>query len=162
VFLRPMIYDRAEELVMIWENGDGAPMLGNYSDWKTQNRVFQGMAALTQRSFNLTGVGEPVKVMAHGVTANFLPLLGIKPALGRNFLPEEDEPDAAKVALLSYSFWQSRFGGEISLIGRDIALDGEKYTVIGVLPRGFQFGEPYIRVLTPLGLSASELTSRDG
>ncbi len=162
VLLRPMIYDRAEQLVMIWENANAGPAAGNYSDWKTQNQVFQEMAALAQRRFHLTGGGEPEQLMAYGVTANFLPLLGVKPALGRNFLPEEDQPGAAKVALLSYSFWQNSFGGESSLLGRDIALDGEKHTVIGVLPPGFQFGERYIRVWTPLGLSARELTRRDG
>ncbi|HKQ77975.1 MAG TPA: ABC transporter permease [Blastocatellia bacterium] len=162
VLLRPMIYDRAEQLVMIWENADAGPAPGNYNDWNTQNQVFQGMAALAQRRFHLTGLGEPEQLTACGVTANFLPLLGVKPFLGRNFLPEEDRPGAAKVVLLSYSLWQSSFGGESSLIGSEIALNGEKHTVIGVLPRGFQFGEPYVRVWTPLGLSASELTSRDG
>ena len=162
VFLRPMIYDRAEQLAMIWENSNAGPAPGNYSDWKTHNQVFQEMAALAQRRFHLTGGGEPEQLTAYGVTANFLPLLGVKPALGRNFLPEEDEPGAAKVVLLSYSFWQSRFGGESSIIGRDISLDGEKHTVIGVLPRGFQFGERYVRVWTPLGWSASELAVRDG
>ncbi len=162
VFLRPMIYDRAEQLVMIWENADAGPAPGNYSDWKAQNQVFQGMAALAQRRLHLTGVGEPEQLTAYGVTANFLPLLGVKPFLGRNFLPEEDQPGAPKVVLLSYSFWQSGFGGERSLIGRDISLDGEKRTVIGVLPLGFQFGERYVRVWTPLGLSAGELIRRDG
>jgi putative ABC transport system permease protein len=88
-------------------------------------------------------------------------LLGVQPALGRNFLPAEDQPGAAKVALLSYAFWQSRFGGERALVGRDIVLDGEKYSVIGVLPRGFQFGEQYIRAWVPLGLGPGELARRD-
>src|SRR5262245_23053114 len=162
VLLRPMIYDRAEQLVMIWENADAGPAPGNYNDWKAQNQVFQGMAALSQRRFHLTGVGEPEQLTAYGVTANFLPLLGVKPFLGRNFLPEEDRPGAPKVVLCSSSAWQSNFAGESSPIGRDIALNGEKHTVIGVLPRGFQFGEPYVRVWTPLSLSEDELTRRDG
>jgi putative ABC transport system permease protein len=161
VFLRPLMYDRADRLVMIWENSNAGPAPANYHDWQTQNQVFQEMAALSQRRYHLTGGGEPEQLAAYGVTANFLSLLGVKPALGRDFLPEEDRPGATKVAMLSYPFWQSRFGGASSLIGRDIILDGEKYTVIGVLPRGFQFGERYIRLWTPLTLSAEEMSSRD-
>ncbi|MGH9842928.1 MAG: ABC transporter permease, partial [Blastocatellia bacterium] len=82
VLLRPMMYDRAEQLVMIWENAAAMPAPGNYSDWKTRNQVFQDVAALAQRRFHLTGGGEPEQLMAYGVTANFLPLLGVTPALG--------------------------------------------------------------------------------
>jgi hypothetical protein len=161
VLLRPMIYDRAEQLVTIRENSDVDPAPANYSDWKTQNHVFQDMAALAQRRFHLTGGGEPEQLIVHCVTANFLPVLGVKPALGRNFLPEEDRPGAAKVALLNYAYWQRRFGGESSIVGRDITLDGEKHSVIGVLPPGFQFGEPYIRAYVPLALSPEALAQRD-
>jgi putative ABC transport system permease protein len=161
VLLRPLIYDRAEQLVMLWENADLQAAPGNYSDWKTQNHVFQDVAALAQRRFHLTGGGEPEQLTVYGVTANFLPLLGVQPALGRNFLPEEDQSGAAKVVLLSYPFWQSRFGGERALVGRDIVLDGEKYRVVGVLPRGFQFGERYVRAWVPLGLGPGELAQRD-
>jgi len=161
VLLRPMIYDRAEQLVMIRENSDVDAAPANYSDWKAQNHVFQDMAALAQRRFHLTGAGEPEQLIVQGVTANFLPVLGVKPVLGRNFLPEEDHPGAAKVALLNYAYWQRRFGGESSILGRDITLDGEKHSVIGVLPPGFQFGEPYIRAYVPLALGPEALAQRD-
>ncbi|MBI1765485.1 MAG: ABC transporter permease [Acidobacteria bacterium] len=167
VLLRPLTYDKAEQLVMVWEDSTAigfprdTPAPGNYSDWRAQNHVFQDVAALAYRSFNLTGEGEPEKLQAFGVTANFLPLLGVSPALGRNFLPGEDQPGAAKVALLSYQFWQSRYGGESTIIGREILLNGEKYSVIGVLPRGFQFGDRYIRVWVPAGFSPDELANRD-
>lgn len=166
VLLRPLAYAKPDQLVMVWEDATAigfprdTPAPANYFDWKTQNQVFQDVAALDQRSFNLTGEGEPEKLQAYGVTANLLPLLGVTPALGRNFLPAEDKPGAAKVALLSHQFWQSRYGGEGSIIGRDILLNGEKYSVIGVLPRGFQFGERYVRVWVPLGFSPSDLTNR--
>jgi putative ABC transport system permease protein len=161
VLLRPMIYDRAEQLVMIWESADVGPSPANYSDWKAQNRVFQDMAALAQRRLHLTGGGEPEQLIVHAVTANFLPVLGVKPVLGRNFLPEEDRPGAARVVMLSYLYWQHRFGGERSIVGREIVLDGEKYGVIGVLPPGFQFGEPYIRAYVPLALGPEVLAQRD-
>lgn len=166
VLLRPMVYAKPEQLVMIWEDATAigfprdTPAPANYFDWKTQNQVFQDVAALDQRSYNLTGEGEPEKLQAYGVTANLLPLLGVTPALGRNFLPEEDKPGAARVAIISHQFWQSRYGSERSIMGRDILLNGEKYSIIGVLPRGFQFGERYIRVWVPLRFSQSDLTNR--
>jgi predicted permease len=166
VLLRPMVYANPDQLVMVWEDATAigfprdTPAPANYQDWKTQNQVFQDVAARDHRNFNLAGEGEPEKLMGYGVTANFLPLLGVTPALGRNFSPDEDKPGAAKVAIISHQFWQSRYGGEASIIGRDIQLNGEKYNVIGVLPRGFQFGERYIRVWVPLGFSQSDLTNR--
>src|SRR2546423_13294933 len=96
VLLRPLPFKDPEQLVMVWEDATFAgfprntPAPANYVDWKAQNQVFEGMAALDERSFNLTGDGEAEKIEAYGVTANFFPLLGIKPALGRTLLPEED------------------------------------------------------------------------
>ena len=78
------------------------------------------------------------------MTANFFPLLGVQPALGRVFLPEEDQPGANRVAILSHRLWQTRFGGARDIIGKDILLNDEKYSVVGVMPAGFQFLESYI------------------
>src|SRR5258705_12971251 len=96
VLLKPIPLRDPERLVMVWEDAAFAgfprntPAPANYVDWKTQNQVFADMAAQDMRSFNLTGDGEPEKIEAFGVTANFFPLLGIKPALGRAFTSEED------------------------------------------------------------------------
>ncbi len=118
VLLRTLPFREPDRLVMVWEDASFAgfprntPAPANYADWKAQNQVFEDMATFDQRSFNLTGDGEPEKVEAYGVTANFFGLLGIRPVLGRIILPEEDKPEANKVVMLSYSLWQQRYGGE--------------------------------------------------
>jgi putative ABC transport system permease protein len=88
------------------------------------------MAAILTRSVNLTGDGEPERVEAYCVTANFFPLLGIRPALGRVFTANEDVPGANKVALISYGLWQRRFGGERNWVGPSMELNGEQVTVL--------------------------------
>src|SRR5262245_61122591 len=118
------------------------------------------MAALTQRSYNLTGDGEPERVDTYAVTANFFPMLGVKLALGRSFLPEEGEPDAHKVVMLSYRLWRQRYDGEHSIIGRDLLLNGEKHTVVGVAPAGFQFLESEIGLWVPVRFTQAELANR--
>ena len=150
---------------MVWEDAtvagfprnDVAP--GNYASLRSQNRVFEGMAAVSQASFNLSGDGEPLKVEARKVTADFFPLLGIAPELGRAFRPEEDKPGADRVAILSHGLWQSRFGRDPGVVGRDILLNGEKYRVIGVLPKGFQFMESYVGLWVPAAFDAEELAN---
>ncbi len=168
VLLKPLPYADPETLVMVWEE---APFIGftrdtpapaNYADWKAELSAFEDMAAIDDRNFNLTGDGEPEKVFAYGVTANLFPLLGVKPALGRNFLPEEDRPEAGKVVILSHSLWQGRYGGEPAIIGRDILLNDEKYTVVGVMPEGFQFLESYIDLWVPIAFTKEELSNRGG
>ena len=165
VLLRALPFHEPDRLVMVWEDASFAgfprntPAPANYADWKAQNQVFEDMAAFDQRSFNLTGDGEPEKVEAYGVTANFFGLLGIKPVLGRAILPEEDKPDANKVVMLSYSLWQQRYGGERSIIGRELLLNGEKYTVVGVMPAGFQFMESHIGLWVPIAFTSETLPS---
>ena len=167
VLLKPLQFSEPDRLVVIWENN---PSIGavrddvavaNFVDWKTQNKVFDEMAALSFRSFNITGDGEPEKVMAYGATANFFPLLGATPALGRNFLPEEDQPGAAKVAILSYGLWQRRYGADRGIVGRNILPNGRKHTVIGVMPADFRFLYASTAMWVPAAFSAEELTKRD-
>ena len=167
VLLRPLSYQEPERLVMVWEDESAAgapretPAVGNYADWKAQNQVFADMAALDQRIFNLTGDGEPVRILAVGVTANFFPLLGVQTALGRNFLAEEDQPGANKVAILSHGLWQSRYGGAQSIVGSNILLNDEQYTVVGVMPAGFQFGVADVGLWLPIALTPEQLVNRD-
>ena len=167
VLVRPLNYQEPERLVMVWEvvpvsgvTGD-TPAPGNYADWKEQNQSFADMAALNMRNFNLTGDGEPEKVFAVGASANFFSLLGAQPALGRTFTAEEDKPGSDKVVVLSHGLWQSRYGGDPKLVGRDIQLNGEKYTVIGVMPPDFQFQVPDVRLWVPIALTPEQLTDRD-
>src|SRR5437870_4581105 len=115
VLLRPLPFHEPERLAMVWEDATrigfprNTPAPANYADWKAQNKVFEDMAALEWRNFNLTDEGEPEKVEAQGVTANFFPLLGVKPMLGRAFTQEEDQPGTNRVVLISYGLWQRRF-----------------------------------------------------
>ncbi|HEY8188962.1 MAG TPA: ABC transporter permease [Pyrinomonadaceae bacterium] len=166
VLLRPLPFADADRLAMVWEDASFAgfprntPAPANYADWKSQNHVFEDMAATDFRSFNLTGDGEPQKVEAFGVSANFFPLVGVKPALGRVILPEEDKPGANKVVMINYGLWQQRYGGDRNIVGRELLLDGEKYSVIGVMPPGFQYLDSHIDVWVPIAFTSEGLASR--
>ena len=168
VLLRPLPFRDPDQLAIVWEDATFAgfprntPAPANYVDWKTQNQSFVDMAASAETSFNLTGDGEPERVAAYSVTANFFPLFGVQPLLGRSFSDEEDRPGANKVAVLSYSLWQSRYGGDRQIINRDIQLNGQKHTVVGVMPAGFQFFESDVRLWVPLALDQEELANRGG
>jgi predicted permease len=166
VLVRPLKYREAERLVMVWEDGTAAgfprdgPSVGNFADWRAQNKVFEEMAAYDQRTFDLTGEGgEPEKIFGLGVTSNFFPLLGAEPARGRLLLPEEDRPGAARVALISHGLWQRRFGGERSAVGGEVLLNGEPYTVVGVMPADFQFAYPAVELWVPVAFTPEQLAN---
>src|SRR5260370_14871137 len=166
VLLRGLPFPDPDRLVMVWEDASYAgfprntPAPANYADWRAQNQVFGEIAALNDRSFNLTGDGEPEKIEGQGATANFFPILGIKPVLGRTFLPAEDAPEANKVVIINYSLWHQRYGGEDSIIGRELLLDGEKHTVVGVLPASFQFLDSHVGLWVPMAFTSETLAQR--
>ncbi|HJQ22317.1 MAG TPA: ABC transporter permease [Blastocatellia bacterium] len=168
VLLRPLPFADPDRLVMVWEDASyvgfpkNTPAPGNFADWRARNDVFEAMAAFRFFDFNLTGDGPPDKIYAYGVTSEFFPVLGVQPALGRVFTAEEDRPEAGNVAIISYPLWQSRYGGDAGIVGRDILLNDTKYTVVGVMPRGFQlldFMGTEIRLWTPAKFSQRELRS---
>ncbi|HJZ69183.1 MAG TPA: ABC transporter permease, partial [Blastocatellia bacterium] len=167
VLLKPLPFFEPERLAMVWEDqstigfprDEAAP--ANYVDWKAQQSVFEDMAALNWKNFNLTGDGEPERIFARGVSANFFPLLGIQPIVGRSFYSDEDKPGANKVVILSYGLWRVRYGGESGILDRDIQLDGEKYKVVGVMPAGFQFLQGEIGAWVPIALTQQQLVDRD-
>ncbi|HEY0367922.1 MAG TPA: ABC transporter permease, partial [Pyrinomonadaceae bacterium] len=168
VLLRPLPFQNPEQLVIVWEDATfvgfphNTPAPANYVDWKTQNQSFADMAASHETSFNLTGDGEPERVTAYAVTGNFFPLLGVQPLLGRSFLAEEDRPGANKVVVLSYSLWQSRYGGDRNVLNREILLNGEKHSVVGVMPASFQFFEKEARLWVPIAFDQEDLANRGG
>jgi predicted permease len=168
VLLRPLPFQKPEELVIVWEDATFAgfphntPAPANYVDWKTQNQSFVDMAASNETSFNLTGDGEPERVSAYAVSANFFPLLGVQPLLGRSFTPEEDRPGGSKAVVLSYGLWQSRYGGDRNILNREILLDGEKHSVVGVMPASFQFFAKDVRVWVPMALTQEDWANRGG
>ena len=167
VILRPLHFKDADRLAVVWEEASFAgfptntPAPGNYTDWKNQNRSFEDMAATASNSFNLTGDGDPERVAAYAVTANFFPVLGVQPLLGRSFLNEEGRTGANNVVVLSYQLWQTRYGGANNIINREILLNGTKYTVIGVMPADFQYLENDVRLWVPLALSEKEQSNRN-
>src|SRR5256714_11043325 len=111
VLLRPLPYKAPERLVMVWEENSkqgypqDTPAAANYVDWRDQNHVFAAMAAITEISFNLTGIGDPERIDGQRVSASLFPLLGVEPQLGRAFRPEEDKPGANQVVIMSHGLW---------------------------------------------------------
>ncbi len=164
VLLRPLPYAEPEQLMMVWESFPASPenhvMPSNYIDWRTQNQVFSDLAAWTTQTVNLSSGGEPEKLDALTATANLIPLLGVEPLLGRTFSPEEDQPGASQVVVISYGLWQRRFGGSPEAIGNRLTLDAADYTIIGVMPQSFYFPERHQSVWLPLALSQEDLQAR--
>jgi putative ABC transport system permease protein len=161
VLLRSLPYQNADELVALYSTntrgeGEWAISPVAYLNLKKQNSVFTEMAAVDNRGWaaNLTGYGEPERLLGYKVSGNLFHWLGVAPALGRAFLPEEDRPGANRV-VLSHEIWRRRFGGDADLIGRAINLNGDSYTVIGVMPADFRF---FTRtdVWTPLAFTPAD------
>ena len=147
VLLRPLPYQDASRLVWIT---DFIPRQNNtlvfdsdYFAWARQNQVFEGMAAYGETDLTLTGAGDSARLEGARVTAGFFPVLGTAPMLGRAFFPEEDRPGGPQVCVLSHQLWQSRFGANVSIVGKAITLNGKTYTVLGVMPANFEFVENF-------------------
>jgi putative ABC transport system permease protein len=163
--LRPLPLSHPESLVDVREDESflgfprDTPAPGNFVDWKQRNHVFTDMGALNGRIFAITGDGPPEQVEGNPITANLFPLLGVKPILGRNILPEEDRPGSSEVALISHRLWQQRYGASRTVVGRDIFLDGVKHRIIGVMPRGFTMMERS-DIWIPIALSPERLAVR--
>jgi predicted permease len=143
VLLRPLPFPDADRLVTVYEKESHYSRLElsppNYRDWKAQSKSFEAFGAYSSLSANLAGEGVPERLTGSVVTAEVLPLIGIKPVIGRWFTEEEDRHGAAGTVIVSYSLWQARFGGNASVLGKKVILDDEPCTVIGVMPAGFAF-----------------------
>lgn len=135
-----------------------------YAGWRAQNHAFENMAAYEATAeYTLTGVGSPQRLRGGHVTASFLDVLGVRPQLGRNFLPEEDRPAGQNAVLLSDALWKTTFGGDSGVVGKVVALDDTPYTVVGVLPRDFEFlDNSPADVLVPFQLADSSIDARGG
>lgn len=164
VLLRPLPYENADRLVVVEEtvadSSLGSVSYPNFVDWRNQNTVFANLAAVRQReSFNLTGAGESERLQGRLVSANFLSTLGVKPYRGRDFIAEDDRAGAVRVVLLSHALWQRRFGGDEKIVGQQLRLNRESYTVIGITPPDFEFGLD-ADVSVPIGLSSERFSPR--
>src|SRR5215467_4583302 len=155
VLLRPLNYRDPSRLVMIWQDDSNYGFPRNnpspfaFTQWKDRNHVFEDMAALRHDSFNLTGDGDPEYLQTDTVTANFFSVLGVAPGRGRTFSSDDGRPGAPLTVVLSYGLWARRFGADPQIVGQDLLLSGDKYTVIGVMPRGFRFLDPQIDAWVP-------------
>jgi putative ABC transport system permease protein len=140
VVMQPLPYHDPDRLVRLWESNlkqnrpENPVSVPNFQDWQKQQTVFEQLAASELTTFNLTGNGEPQRIPALRITANLIPTLGVAPLMGRNFLADDGH-----VALVSYALWQRQFGGDPSLINKTVQLNGESYTIVGIMPRDFQF-----------------------
>jgi putative ABC transport system permease protein len=166
VLLEPLPFAQPDRLVVLAEENAregrrddvSAP---NYTDWKSQSESFSSLSAWIPWGLALTGRGEPRDLDAVRASSDLFATLGVVPALGRAFLPEEEVPGRDQVAVLSDGFWRESFGADPAVLGRTLALDGKVVTVIGVMPAGFRFPDDQaVAVWVPLALSPHEATYR--
>lgn len=144
LLLRPLGFPEAERLVMLWEvtpegRHQNTTSRANFRAWRDQSTSFESMAAFTDQRLNLTGDGDPEEVPVQFATSELFRVLGCEPLIGRIITEEDGRPDAPEVAILGYSLWQRRFGGDPQIIGKPISLNGLPFTVIGVMPAGFEW-----------------------
>jgi len=139
VLLRPLPYAHPDRLAVVLTRGTGPVAPANFLDWRREASRFERMGAAEAWGTNLGGDGRPEHVEGVRVTPDIFPLLGVRPQLGRTFGPDEDEAGKAQVVVLGHRLWQRRFGGDASVVGRSITLDGVPHVVVGVMPRGFEF-----------------------
>jgi predicted permease len=140
--LNPVTFPHQDKLTVLWEvdtkkgwmNQASAP---DFNDWRRQNTAFENLSAWTTANYNLTGKDRPERILGARVTANFFQTLQVQPFMGRSFRPEEEQSGAARVAILGFGLWHDRFTADPDEIGKSITLDGEPYTVVGVMPDEF-------------------------
>src|SRR5262249_9088149 len=143
VLLRALPYPQPERLVVLAEKLRSGQRIGisypNFQDWRERAQSFTEMAGYRPALFNLTQVERPTRLQGRAVNWNFFRMLGAQPQLGRLFVTDDDKQGAARSTVLSHALWQAKFGGDPAIIGKTLALNGDSYTVIGVLPAGFEF-----------------------
>src|SRR5262245_36882342 len=155
VLFRPLPYVDPDRTVRI-EETEGKGGMGvsppNLLDFQQQNHTFESVAGYSGGSFILTGTGEPLRVQSCAISSDLFSVVGIRPLIGRSFSTDDEKPGQVRTALISYGLWQRRFGGDQGLLQKQITLDSESYTVVGVMPSGFEFPiQPErVEVWTPL------------
>jgi putative ABC transport system permease protein len=154
VLLRPLPFKDPGRLVLLTERLPQFPLLSvsylNYKDWRSQADSFTAVGAVRNLQMTMTGTGEPERLFAQMANANVLDILGVRPVRGRTFTAQEDSAAGGGVVLISYGLWQRRYGAAENVLGQSITLDNKQYTVIGVLPGGFQLLQQTPDVMVPL------------
>jgi putative ABC transport system permease protein len=143
VLVRPLPFPDPDRLVKVWETTPGYSRMElsapNYRDWKAAARSYASMGMYHGTQVTLLGLGEPRRLRGVAVSADLFPTLGVAPRIGRTFRAEDDRPGAPATVILSYRLWLSEFGGDAGVIGRSLVFDGTPHTVVGVMPREFNF-----------------------
>jgi len=143
VLLRPLPFEQADRLVFLNETTKVMDEISvsypNFSDWRNQNHVFEKIGVYNRNSYNLTGYGDAERILTAQMSADLFSALRVNAAIGRVFTNEEDKPGGTPVVVLSYGLWQRRFGGQSSILNQALTFNGKSYTVIGVMPQGFQY-----------------------
>src|SRR5690242_13933671 len=158
VLLKPLPFKDPEQLVMLYEqSADGKYPYnvvagGIFQEWQKQSRTFEQMALLGGAGYNLSGANGvlPEKLEGGKCSWNLFSTLGVQPVYGRLFSADDDSPNANATVILTWSLWKRRFGGDPTLVGKDILLDGQNYTVVGVLPAWFSYPDPETQIWTPI------------
>ena len=163
VLLKPLPFGEPERLIGVWHTapGIGIPLLNQspsfYLTYRDANHTFEDTGIWDTTAVAVTGSGEPERINGIEVTDGILPILRVQPLLGRRFTAEDDSPKSPERVMLAHGFWQRKFGGDPSVIGRPITLDGKPHEIIGVLPASFRFLNLNLQVLLPMRLNPAEL-----
>jgi putative ABC transport system permease protein len=161
VLLRPLPYDQSDQLVFLNERNPAIDEMSisypNFTDWRNQNQVFQNIGVYNRSSYNLTGWGDAERITTGQVSADLFSVLRVNAAHGRVFSNEEDKPGGNPVVVLMHSFWQSRFGGELSILNQPLTLNGKSYTVVGIMPQGYAFPSR-VEMMVPVGQLSDQPT----
>lgn len=156
VILKPLPFKDPERIVTIWNRYGkqrefrASVSVPDYYDRKEQSKTLESVAAYDITGFDLTGLGEPVRLQGTRVTASWFPLLGVQPVVGRFFLPEEDEPGKNDVVIISYAFWLRRLGQDPNVLQRSLILNGVATRVVGVMPQTFRFPDAEVELWKPI------------
>ena len=153
ILIKPLPYPQAQQLVGVWHAAPGVSgIVGDincsptmYFTYREQSRTFQDFGLWSNDGASITGVGEPEQVQALDVTYGTLQALGVQPALGRWFSQADDTPGTPNTAILTFGYWQRRFGGNASVVGRTLTVDSKPRTIVGVMPQNFRFLEGHHR-----------------
>ncbi|HEX5433556.1 MAG TPA: ABC transporter permease, partial [Candidatus Angelobacter sp.] len=153
VLLRPLPYRDPQRLVLLSEHWPQFPRLSlsylNFKDWRDQSHSFEAVGAVRNSVMTMTGGAEAERLPSQNVTANLFEVLGVKPELGRAFSESDDKAGAAPVALISHSLWERRFSSSRAVLGQAITLDNQNYSIIGVMPPGFEILQQAPDVILP-------------
>ena len=177
LLLRPLPYENADRIAILWQRSPGLGVqqdwfsTGQYLDIRTDNQVFSAVAATIGASFNLTGRGVPERIDGARVSSSLFQLFGAKAAAGRVFTDDDDKPGKAPFVILSNGFWKRRFGSDPSVVGRSLTLNGNTFTIVGVMAADFVFnkeimpavnGIQNVDLLLPLPLNETARSNRGG